>query len=189
VAEGITRAEGESTVMTTWIASNTPVDSPHLTTLHAEAYTQGRTCLVSAVIIDPAGRAFLQRRAASRRLLPLCWDLVGGHVESAETLGAALAREVREETGWQVLRLLRLIAVVDWEALEEGQMTRFREFSYVVEVTGDLLAPHLEEAKVTEFRWSTPSELARLQADASGADAAVFALARSGLALAANLRR
>jgi 8-oxo-dGTP diphosphatase len=175
--------------MTNRIASNTPVDSPHLNVLHAEAQAVGRTCLVSAVIVDPAGRAFLQRRAASRRLLPLCWDLVGGHVEPTETLGAALAREVREETGWQVLRQLRLIAVLDWEALEDGQITRFREFSFVVEVAGDLLAPHLEEAKVTECRWVTPSELELLQADAAEADAAVFALASSGLKLAARLGR
>jgi 8-oxo-dGTP pyrophosphatase MutT (NUDIX family) len=179
--------------MTNWIASNTPVDSPQLSTLHAEAQAQGRTCLVSAVIVDPAGRAFLQRRSASRRLLPLCWDLVGGHVEPAETLDAALAREVREETGWQVLRLLRLIAVVDWEALEEGQTIRFREFSFVVEVAGELRAPHLEEAKVTECRWVMPSELERLQAEAAEADteadAAVFALASCGLKLAARLRR
>jgi 8-oxo-dGTP pyrophosphatase MutT (NUDIX family) len=175
--------------MMKWLASNMPVDSPHLSTLHAEAQAQGSPCLVSAVIIDPAGRAFLQRRAANRRLLPLCWDLVGGHVEPTETLGAALAREVREETGWQVLRLVRLIAVVDWEALEEGQMTRFREFSFVVEVAGDLLAPQLEEAKVTECRWVTPAELAALRADAAEADAAVFALASGGLELAARLRR
>jgi hypothetical protein len=45
-----------------------------------------------------------------------------------------------------------------------------------------------EEAKVTKYRWVTPTELVALQAEAAEADAAVFALAGRGLDLVANLR-
>ena len=50
---------------------------------------------VGALIFDPEGHLFLMRshKWAGRYVVP------GGHVELGETLGAALRREVAEETG------------------------------------------------------------------------------------------
>ncbi|MGV9272864.1 NUDIX hydrolase [Streptomyces griseosporeus] len=71
----------------------------------------GETWTVGAVVLDGRGRAFAQRRGAGRRLFPDCWDIVGGHVEAGESLLEALAREVREETGWRLRRVRRLLGV------------------------------------------------------------------------------
>lgn len=55
---------------------------------------------VGAIIRDPGGRIFIQRRSFSRSFLPGAWDIVGGHLEPGEAELDGLAREVREETGW-----------------------------------------------------------------------------------------
>ncbi len=55
---------------------------------------------VGAVVLDDAGRLLLVRRRNSpgRGL----WSVPGGRVEPGEALPAAVAREVREETGLDV---------------------------------------------------------------------------------------
>jgi ADP-ribose pyrophosphatase YjhB (NUDIX family) len=55
---------------------------------------------VGGVVLDVAGRVVLVRR----RFEPLagCWSLPGGAVDVGETLEAAVAREVLEETGLAV---------------------------------------------------------------------------------------
>ena len=51
----------------------------------------------SALVVDAQGRVLLQRRADSGN-----WSLPGGMMEIGETLGDAVVREVREETGLDV---------------------------------------------------------------------------------------
>lgn len=57
---------------------------------------QGIRPSVSAVVLY-SGRLLLQQRADSGE-----WGLPGGSVEIGETVAAAVAREVEEETGFQV---------------------------------------------------------------------------------------
>jgi 8-oxo-dGTP diphosphatase len=122
------------------------------------ALNEGRQCLAGALILNHQGRVFLQRRAPHRRLLPGCWDIVGGHVEAGESILEALSREITEETGWQLVGRPQLCRVTDWE-LEE---CRYREFDFVVDVSGDKNNPRLEASKHVEFRWLGPEDVAVL---------------------------
>ena len=127
-----------------------------------QAKREGKIVAVGAIIRDGAGRVFVHRRGPGRRFLPGCWDLVGGHVEAAEDLLAALSREVAEETGWSVRGTPRLMHVEDWTAEAADGPEPHREFDFYVDVDGDLAAPRLEVPKHVEFRWVGPGETAVL---------------------------
>ena len=103
---------------------------------------------VGALIRD-RGRVFVQRRSSTRRVLPGIWDIVGGHIGVGETLEEALAREIKEETGWDLRHVGAQIA--DWEWEHDGVV--HRELDYLVEVRGDLAAPQLEAGKHDAYAW------------------------------------
>jgi 8-oxo-dGTP diphosphatase len=110
----------------------------------------GERWIVGAVIHNRAGRIFFQRRSASRSLFPGAWDLVGGHLEPGETILACLAREVMEETGWQVARLIADLGTLEWTGDDGGHR---HEIDYLVEVSGDLTRPRLEADLHLDPRW------------------------------------
>ncbi|MCL4543131.1 MAG: NUDIX domain-containing protein [Chloroflexi bacterium] len=156
-------------------------DGWQLQSLQAEAVAAGRACVVSAIIVNDEGRAFVQRRSLARRLFPNCWDIAGGHVDSGETLETALAREIRQETGWTLRRLVWLIAVNDWAVDIQEQVVLKREFTFLVEVTGDMSAPRLETEKFSEWRWIGPDEVLLLTEHRQEGDTLIRDLVQAGL--------
>ena len=67
---------------------------------------------VGAVIMGDDGRVFLALRGREARNERGKWEFPGGSVEFSETLETALAREVREEFGFEV-DVVDLLDVVD----------------------------------------------------------------------------
>ena len=54
--------------------------------------------VINAFVINLKGEIWIPRRAAKKRIYPLCLDMsMGGHVESGESYEDALRRELREE--------------------------------------------------------------------------------------------
>ncbi len=153
--------------------------------LQADAERDARECVVGAAILDGSGRVFVQRRAPDRRLLPGCWDIVGGHVERGEGLLEALAREVEEETGWSFVAADELLLVADWETNDDGKVRRRREFDFLVRASGGLTNPRLETTKHTEYRWVGAQELELLSENRGDDDGMVLRIVR--LALQSNV--
>lgn len=58
--------------------------------------------VVCAVIEDGAGRLLVAQRPAEKHL-GLKWEFAGGKVEEGETPEAAIAREIREELGCEIV--------------------------------------------------------------------------------------
>ncbi|MCX4869742.1 NUDIX domain-containing protein [Streptomyces sp. NBC_01369] len=125
----------------------------------------GEVWAVGAVILNRDGHAFAQKRSPDRRLFPDCWDIVGGHVESGESLLDTLAREVEEETGWRLRQVRRLLGIATWTG-DDGDGTR-QEADYLVEVDGDLDHPALEWSKHTAYGWFGPDDLPSPQGEPS----------------------
>ena len=110
----------------------------------------GERWIVGAVIHDGRGRIFAQRRSEGRSLFPGAWDLVGGHLEPGEGILECLDREVHEETGWSVARLVADLGVMTWTG-DDG--IERHEIDYLVEVDGDLERPVLEAKLHLDPRW------------------------------------
>ncbi|MBB5158411.1 8-oxo-dGTP pyrophosphatase MutT (NUDIX family) [Saccharopolyspora phatthalungensis] len=84
---------------------------------------------------------------------------MGGSVHPGENVLGALDREIEEETGWRLGRVLALLGRSTWNGNGEVHC----ELDFLVEVAGDLDAPRLEQDKHTEFSWIGPSEIGLLE--------------------------
>jgi 8-oxo-dGTP pyrophosphatase MutT (NUDIX family) len=140
---------------------------------------------VGALIADEQGRMFVHRRSPTRRLFPNCWDIVGGHVEPGETPLDALAREITEETGWYLSRVVAVVGEHEWVG-DDGP-TR-RETDYLVEVSGDLTAPRLEAGKQVEYRWLGEDQLHLLSEHRETNDILTRQIVAAGFAVARRYR-
>jgi len=119
----------------------------------------GERWIVGAVIHDGAGRIFVQRRSETRSLFPGAWDLVGGHLEDGESILECLAREVHEETGWSVASIATDLGMLEWTGNDGVDR---REIDYLVEVSGDLQSPQLEQELHHDPRWVDRDEVLAL---------------------------
>ncbi|OLT24198.1 NUDIX hydrolase [Nocardiopsis sp. CNR-923] len=138
----------------------------------------GRTWVAGAVIADPRGRVFAQRRSPTRTVFPHCWDIVGGHVEQGESMLEGLAREVAEETGWRLTEVLAELFALDWDP---GDGVTRREIDYLVRVEGDLSAPRLEPDKHTEYLWVDDSTVHVLRDERDPGDYFITDIVQRGL--------
>jgi 8-oxo-dGTP diphosphatase len=106
-----------------------------------------------AVVQDTGGRVLLVRRATEPH--SGTWSLPGGRVEPGETLAEAAAREVREETGLDVVVGRRL-----WTVTVPGPSgTTYEVHDFIAQPLGGELAAGDDASAV---RWFTTAELERL---------------------------
>lgn len=65
------------------------------------------------LLIDQNDRVLLGRRSHRKSVAPGCWDIIGGHVETNESIERALSRELYEELGVHPRRYLHLACFVE----------------------------------------------------------------------------
>jgi ADP-ribose pyrophosphatase YjhB (NUDIX family) len=110
---------------------------------------------VSAVIVRD-GRLLLQQRADGGQ-----WGLPGGSVEIGETVTAAIEREVREETGFEVA-VERLIGVYSDPRFQvvrypDGRVWHYVNLCFACDLRGGSPRPQPEETLA--LGWFAPDAL------------------------------
>ena len=107
---------------------------------------------VSAILMDADGRVLLQHRDDNPHIrYPGHWALFGGSIEDDESPYAAVAREILEETGYNVETL---------GLFREFVQNNKREFAFVGEISASLAELSLNEGQGMDF--VSPSELSKL---------------------------
>jgi 8-oxo-dGTP diphosphatase len=125
--------------------------------------------VVAAAIVDD--RRVLAARRGPGKARSGCWELPGGKVEPGETDAAALARELREELGVEVVIEERLAEVVHAYADVHVHL-----LAYAARLCGGELNPVEHDA----LRWVDLAELAAL--DWSAADQRLIDAVKAGVA-------
>ena len=110
---------------------------------------------VGAIILDESGRLFLARRGEEARNERGLWEFPGGAVEFGERLEDALAREMSEEFGVQIV-VGELLDVVDHILPAEGQ--HWVSPTYLCRIRSG--EPRiLEPNKCSAIGWFLPGEI------------------------------
>ncbi len=119
---------------------------------------------VGAVILD-GDRVLLVRRG--REPLKGEWSLPGGAVEVGETLEAALAREVREETSLDVV-VGPVVEVLDSIRLDADGRTEYHYviIDYACRVRGGAPSAATHGSDAADVRWVPVAELDRYRVTA-----------------------
>jgi len=108
----------------------------------------GLTWGVGALTADDRGRVLVVRQGGR-------WYAPGGEVETGESLGEALRREVREETGVRV-QIERLVAVTRVTLAHGDSETgfHFAHFAATPEITELAAEPGVADEEITAVTWT-----------------------------------
>ena len=113
-----------------------------------------RDCVVAVVERD--GRVLLGMKAAGAEPYPDTWRLPGGGIEPDESNLEALARELREETGLELVKAEPILYQEDL-AKKHGELWKWRFFIYKVEAGGEPVAG----SDLVRLEWVPKAELAK----------------------------
>jgi len=129
---------------------------PPVTRLAVGAFVFRKSQLTNA---PPA--LLLVRRAGGELTFPGLWEVPGGGVEPHETILDAVVREVKEETGLVVGKIIRCCDVEDFQGRRSGRAIRKWQFEVEIGGEGEEVVV-VDPVEHDEFRWVREEEVQEL---------------------------
>jgi 8-oxo-dGTP pyrophosphatase MutT (NUDIX family) len=106
-------------------------------------------------IVERDGRFLMGKRSAHKASAPGYWCPISGRVERGESQAAAVVREVREETGLNVIALAR---VAECDSHDGTTVLHWWRTELL-----DRAPARLENDEHSELRWVSAEEMQRLE--------------------------
>lgn len=122
------------------------------------------------LIINESGEILIHQRASNKRLFPLCWEPVGGHVEQGETVQDCIRREIYEESGLRLEKIIDIIGMFEWENSEGKKYTN-------IQLMGTAIGkPRIEDGEAIAMKWISEQEIDILLENRLGAESPHYAI-------------
>lgn len=124
--------------------------------IRKQAQLDGITHISTGVAVLKDGKVLVVRRVAYDDTLAGEWELPGGGVDSGETIEQGAVRELHEETGLEVDKILGTFEGFDYTTLKRP---RVRQINFKVNVKpgGIRLSEH------DAYKWITVDDIPRLK--------------------------
>lgn len=108
-----------------------------------------RRAEILAVVVRPDGQVLVH----TKRFYPRgTYRLLSGGIRPGEPVETALAREIHEETGQDILRRC-LIGVLTYEIVHRGERIDFASYVYRVDIASADVTVTDEEEEISDLRW------------------------------------
>jgi len=110
---------------------------------------KSRRAEILAVVVRPDGQVLVH----TKRFYPAgTYRLISGGIHPGEPVEAALVREIREETGQDILRRC-LLGVLAYEIVHGDERLDVASYVYRVDIPTDAVEVNDEEEEISDLRW------------------------------------
>src|SRR3972149_10863004 len=110
-----------------------------------------------AFIIDTEKKLLVLKRSNSK-VYNEYWDVPGGKLEQTDTLLSGITREIKEETGLKLKRILAILTTTKFMGISKDKPIGFRNI-YLCETSGKVV---LSEEH-SEYKWVSVKEIDKKQ--------------------------
>ena len=143
-------------------------DSAFMENLLVKAQESGHALVADTLVLNDKNQIFIQKRSPDRRLYPNHWDFPGGHMDEGENIYGSFVREVKEETNWDVSKVVAFMGSEEWivplESRKDGDNPHKMIYQFLIKVSNEAELK-LETGKAVEGKWVGLSDLESLKED------------------------
>jgi 8-oxo-dGTP diphosphatase len=150
----------------------------------SETLAEGQQVITACALIhynfNGTEKAFLPKRAATKKFLPSVFELPGGHIDYGEDIVEGLKREINEEFGMQV-------HIGDsfgcFTYTNDVKRSHSIEVIYFAQFTDPIENIKIDPADHSEYVWVSRAELKNVYNEQKGADDIEFVMLQKGFDL------